>query len=71
MLIKAVQSRIRKKSIDSDFRINLESNFKELEKKILDLDFSGQEKISEKIKTFRLMLENIIKKEKQNGKEVL
>ncbi|EGF2076713.1 hypothetical protein IB454_004444, partial [Salmonella enterica] len=46
-------------------------NFKELEKKILDLDFSGQEKISEKIKTFRLMLENIIKKEKQNGKEVL
>lgn len=70
MLIKAVQSRIRKKSIDSDFRINLESNFKELEKKILDLDFSGQEKISEKIKTFRLMLENIIKKEKQNGKEV-
>ncbi|MBE4996103.1 hypothetical protein [Klebsiella pneumoniae] len=71
MLIKAVQSRIRKKSIDSDFRINLESKFKELEKKILDLDFSGQEKISEKIKTFRLMLENIIKKEKQNGKEVL
>lgn len=61
----------QKKSIDSDFRINLESNFKELEKKILDLDFSGQEKISEKIKTFRLMLENIIKKEKQNGKEVL
>ncbi|WP_052189786.1 MULTISPECIES: hypothetical protein [Xenorhabdus] len=61
----------QKKNIDSNFRINLESKFKELEKKILDLDVSEQGKISEKIKTFRLMLENIIKKEKQNGKEIL
>lgn len=60
-----------KENIDSDFIKNLESKFQELGKKILNLDVSGQEAIAEKIKVFRVMLEDIIKKENQNGKKVL
>lgn len=62
---------IQKENIDLDFRKNLESKFQELEKKILNLDESKQEAIAEKIKVFRVMLEDIIKKENQNGKKVL
>ncbi|HEJ8091196.1 TPA: hypothetical protein SMI57_004293 [Serratia liquefaciens] len=62
---------IQKENIDLDFRKNLESKFQELEKKILNLDESKQEAIAEKIKVFRVMLEDIIKKENQNGNKVL
>ncbi|MGU7300975.1 hypothetical protein ACV2I9_21145 [Salmonella enterica subsp. enterica serovar Sandiego] len=62
---------IQKGNIDFDFRKNLESKFQELKNKILNLDESEQEAIAEKIKVFRVMLEDIIKKENQNGKKVL
>lgn len=61
----------QKENIYSDFRKNLESKLQELEKKILNLDVLGQEAIAEKTKVFRVMLEDIIKKENKNGKKIL
>ncbi|HHT0100157.1 TPA: hypothetical protein ACTXAV_005531 [Raoultella planticola] len=51
-------------------RKTLNDKFEELELKVQGLDMVGQKNMAEKIKAFRVMLENLTKKEHQNGKEI-